>query len=368
LAVPLFALLRCGASTLPQTGGTREPTAPDAVSPWSGGLTLRTWSGFNDNPQLSSLNEVGSGFVGGGGDLLLFRLAEDGLWVSFFASLDHIGYLAADLDPETVAIASAEIRQTWASGWSLGAMMDYLYFKQVFDASEIQGVPLIVSARAHTWSFKPLVGWAINEEVSLELQVEATREWLGEPLDDLWDVGTKITARWDAEPVGELAVSYGFRQRRFASRPTRDAEGNPLPETLAYSQHEVEATWTKTWGPEERWRTTLRTGLRQNLDNGSGFFDYDRVQVGAGIRYVGTHWELRADARWRWYTYPVQRVGGPESPSRRRSEISVTARGEWKFNEHLRAFAEYTLESSDENVAATDYNVNSISGGLELDL
>jgi hypothetical protein len=143
---------------------------------------------------------------------------------------------------------------------------------------------------------------------------------------------------------------------------------NTSAETLAYAQHDIEATWTKTWGTDDQWRATLRSGWRRNLDNGDGFFDYDRVQLGAGMRYLGTRWELRADARFRWYSYPVQRTGGPGNPSRRRSELTLTARGEWKLNEHLRAFAEYSLESSDENVTATDYRVNLVSGGLELDM
>src|SRR5690606_2445065 len=118
------------------------PGIPDVSAlAWDTAVTLRAWGGYNDNPQLSAVRPVGSSFVAGAGDLLIYRIPYDGRELTFFGLLEHIAYLDERIDAESVAAAEARFRRYWDDGTSAGVALEYLYLNQVFDASELEGVP-----------------------------------------------------------------------------------------------------------------------------------------------------------------------------------------------------------------------------------
>lgn len=334
---------------------------------WSGSLTLRSGGGYRDNPQLSVIDPRGSALVTGGGELVLMRLPVDGREFSFFGSVDQTAYLEEGIAPETVAVVQGRFLRHWDDGWSVGGSLEYYFLKQVFDASEVQGVRTIVPAIGHTLTARPMVGRSAGAHWRVELEVEGTREWLADPLDSHWDLAPRLSLIRRLAGEGELRLGYAFRHRQFDTRPRRDEEGSVLTGELAYDQHGLDATWRRHWGAEEAWRSTLRTGWLRSLDNGGGYFDYDRVHFAAGLRYRVGRWAFLGDAAVRWYGYPAQPAGDEGSESRRRWDVNLVARAEWTVVAGVRWYAEYQWESSDENMPVADYRVTTFSMGLSME-
>ena len=340
----------------------------DMPSFWDTSFTLRAWSGFRDNPLLSSVNPTGSGFVAGGGEVMVFRLPMDGWEVSVFGVLERLEYFESELMPETTGIVDARTRRSWENGWSLGLGLEYFYLKQVFDASELEGVPVVIRTEGHTLGVRPLLGKTLGKAWRLEVEFEWGRQWLDEPLDGYRDVGTRVQGYRVLREGSELGVSYRYRDRGFDTRTRRDSSGVAIDGILGYRQHEWESIWRASWGPNRRWRTWVRAGWGRSTDNGGGYFDYDRFQVGGQVRWVGKVLELRAEARARWYLYPAQRASEPDGPERRRTGWTTEVRGDWKFDRKWRLFGQYEWDVSDENVSAADYRAMGVHLGLEWEL
>jgi hypothetical protein len=357
-----------------QAGSEVDPAADPAEnfqpSPWDASVSLRTWSGYRDNPQLSSVNPVGSGFVAGGGEFMVFRLPVDGWEATCFGLLEHLSYWTAGLAPETTGVVDARVKRRWGDGWSWAAGLEYFYLKQVFDASELVGVRVIIPTEGHTLGFRPQLGKEMGPYWRWEMEPELSRQWLAEPLDGFLDTGVKLQAlrKLGSKSGSEWGISYRFRDRGFDERSPRDESGELLEGTLHYRQHEVESVWRSVWGERRRWRTQLRGGYLGSNDNEGGYFDYDRFQLAAQVRYTSEHWEIRAEVKARWYMYAAQRAYEPDGPERRRSDWTFLLRGDWKISRRWRAFVQYDDEMLDENMAAADYRAVGVSGGVEWEL
>jgi hypothetical protein len=105
------------------------------------------------------------------------------------------------------------------------------------------------------------------------------------------------------------------------------------------------------------------------VDNLHGYFDYERYSVSQEIRFQTAAWELIAEARLSNYRYPVQTVSDDDLDprKRRRSELTVTLRGERQIAKHVRLYAQYDYERTDSNAAFDEYTVNTVSGGVAVE-
>ena len=248
-----------------------------------------------------------------------------------------------------------------------GASVEYFYLRQVFDASEIVGVPVVVPAEGHSVTVRPVVGREWEHGWRTELELEGSRQWLAEPLDSFWDLGPRLGILWAPSKGSEVGLTYRYRRRVFDDRTPVDADGYALSGTLSFDQHEWESPWRRTWGERGRWRTVVRPGFLESLDNGSGYFDYHRLQLAGTVRYVRSRWEVRGEAKARWYLYPVQTARTGDNTHRRRDDLILSVRGEVALLKKLKGFGEYAFESSDENVVASDYRVNTATAGVEVE-
>ncbi|MGE3309390.1 MAG: hypothetical protein AB7O66_05410 [Limisphaerales bacterium] len=349
-------------------GIAESEARPISLSLWDTSSTLRSWAGFRDNPQLSSVTPVGSAFLAAGGEILVFRLPVDGWEVAIFGLLEHLEYLEPGVAPETTAVVDARVDRKWGDGWFWGAGLDYFFLKQVFDASELAGVRVIIPTVGHTLTFRPRLGREFSKTWRWELEPELSRQWLGEPLDSFLDAGARVQLirRWGTR--SEAGISYRFRDRAFDNRPPRNPDGDVLPGKLEYLQNEWEAVWKATWDGRSRWRTQVRGGYLRSDDLEGGYFDFERFHLFGQIRYSAAAWEVRAEARARWYHYPSQPSSEPDGSSRRRLDLTFLVRGEWKMSRRWRVFVQYEDEMSDENTTAADYRAAGISGGVEFEM
>jgi hypothetical protein len=331
---------------------------------WSTDASLRAWSGFHSNPQYSALNAQESALVAGSGDILVYRLPVDGWEFTAFGMLEHVVYLEEGIDPETLGLADIRGKRVWDSGWSAGAGLEYVFLRQVFDASEIEGFPSVVRAQGHTLVTRLLAGWSFAPGWEAEVEFEAGRQWLDAPLDDFWDFSPKLTLRREISEGHELGISYLYRARIFDDRAPLQSDGFG-EESLAFHQHQVELGWRRSWGGG--WWTSARADVLRSSDNGNGFYDYERAGLVAVLRWTRPRWEVRAETRLRWYRYPDQ-PGQDPGDDRRRAHMVSAARAEWLARKGVRAFVEYQFEDSDENVRAADYRAHLVTAGIAVEL
>lgn len=345
-------------------GGEFLSVEEPKLSAWSHSERLGAAVGFKDNPLLSPLNRQSSGFSHLSGEASLIRLPLEGPELSLLGSLEHTEYFEEELSSETIAVADMRGEHAVSERWSLIGQVGYFYLRQVFDASEIEGIPLVVPAVGHTLYGRPGGSIEFGGGWRLGMEVETLRQWLDDPLDSFFDVAPRLELVRRTGSGRELGMAYRYRDRRFDRRSPVDLFGDPIVGRLRIQQHDAELFWRRTWGREGAWRATARAGWLRSSDNGVGFLDYIRLQGVAALRWVAPRWEIRGEIRSRWYYYDAQVVDALEGTGRRRWEAAWSLRPNWRINRAWSVYALYEGELTDENLVAGDYRVNSVSVGV----
>ena len=335
---------------------------------WDCSTELRGGFGYRDNVLLSHTNAQGSAFWMSGAEVMIFRLPTRGWQFHFFADASDIRYFnSPSVDNEQVALAAAQLAKDFGDGWKSALGVNYLFQNQVFDFSNTytnQGSvgQVLGHTLAPRWWLRKTVGafW-------LEGEVGATRQWLDEPLDNYWEFGPKGMAGWSWGHGSELVISYQYRRLDYDTRERVDALGQSIPRTaLALDSHAAGLSFTKVWDEKNHWQTVTALDYESSLDNGSGFFDYDRYRLSQQVRYRNDRWEISARVKLSYFAYSVQTVSATDTASRRKTMCNVAFRVERKLTKHLKAAASYNWDRSISNLDFDDYAANSFMGGLAL--
>ena len=343
--------------------------AESIPSVWTTGGSVRAGGGYRDNILLSSFNPVGAGFVTAGGDFMLNRPPTDGTEVAVFASADYTHFVDAPAaEPEAIALAQAEVKRELGRDWQAGLRAQYVFLHQVFDVSATEVDLSTVTARGHTAIVAPSLARALGHGWRLEASVEGSRQLFEAPLDNYWEAAPTVRVTRDFGPRGEAGFHYRFVRRWYDDRAPLDASGNDLPGTLEFDAHEIELRARIFWDAGKRWSTQARLGLLDNTDNGGGYFDYLRYGAGLQLKYRTDRWSLRAELRARWYDYAVQTATGPGSDPRDKTDVSLTARADYRLGRKWTVFAQYDHEANTDTLPDSNYDANGLLAGVELEL
>ena len=101
-----------------------------------------------------------------------------------------------------------------------------------------------------------------------------------------------------------------------------------------------------------------------NQDNGSGYFDYNRLLFTQQLRWTNPLWETKAGARFGWYYYPVQQIGGEQLE---RSYVVLDVRIERRLGKHWLLYALAEREWSMSNDPVEEYNDWTAGGGVGVE-
>src|SRR5439155_1673528 len=144
--------------------------------------------------------------------------------------------------------------------------------------------------------------------------------------------GTQFNFFASAEDLHFLSSSVVDREHT--------AFGDPLPDTRRKSiQQEARLAWKHHWDANNRWRTTTRLSARQSEDNGSGYFDYTKLQAGEQFLFHTKNWDISAEAKVARYDYPFQTVSATDLAKRRSTELAFNFRCERRVASFFRIFA-----------------------------
>lgn len=336
---------------------------------WDYSGEVRGGLGYKDNVLLSNTNAIGSGFWMSGAEAMLFRLPTGGWQYHFFADITDNRYLdAPEVGSEQVAVAATELSKDLGSGWKSGLELNYLYQNQVFDdsANYYTNQTSIGKIVGHTlapqWTLRKALGafW-------LEAEVNGTRQWLEEPLDDYWQYGPRAAAAYEFGNRSELKLAYQPSRLDYDSREQVDRDGAPIPDSsLSLNSHLVELSLTYAFDPQRRWQSITLMSFEASRDNASGFYDYDNYRLSQQLRFRDKKWEVSVRVRVSYYHYPVQTVSATDPDLRQKTLAGVSLKAERMLTKCLKAHASYSWDRSISNLEFDDYHANVVVGGLAL--
>jgi hypothetical protein len=346
--------------------GAAEFTNHAPIAVWDGTARGTVGAGYRDNVLRTSVAPESSGFFITTADASLMRLSETGSQFLLLAMGEDVQYFdAPSVSKEQVFSGTAQGSALVGANDELGAMLQYLYQNQIVDASETEANLQRLLVEGHGITFRP--HWKHTLRAGWVLQVEGAmdRQHYTEDLDDFWEGAGRLSLTHHYDRRSEWSVSFQSRHRLYDTREEFDSSGVTITNSsLVYWRPELGAQWRHYWDEQRQWRTTTRAGWLLNRDNGSGYFDYDRVQFSEQVRWSRGGWEITGQARFGWYFYREQRIDGEH---RDRSYILLELRAERRFGKHWLVHAAAEREWNYSNYPLDEYRDWMINGGIGIE-
>jgi hypothetical protein len=376
----LFApLLGCFFFLLPALAGPFELPGirpdPTPFLLWDQLLTLRTAGGAKDNALLAAFNPQQTPLAIFGVEYFLHRLPVDANSVTFFFSGDERRYLRPattspgqpDAPNERTLLSHLSLRHDGIH-LSPGITFTHLAAEQVFDATDLGGLPGTVRASGHSFMITPALRYRPVEPLFLEAAWVANRQLFKSPVSSYWESGPRLTLGCTFSTNSSVELSFQYTDRPFDSRLQTDPLGEPLFDTrLSNFDSRYEIAWRQTWLPKYRLNSTLRAFHLQRLENGEGFTDYSRIGGSFLAQAELGPWAFRALARWSTFDFDLQIVSVFDPVPRTRVVTDFEGRLEYRWTQRFRTYAEFIHERQDSNVAADRYRANTWQLGAEID-
>ena len=337
-----------------------------AVAVWDATARVTTGFGYSHNVLRSSVATESSAFFNVSADASLIRFAESGAYLSFFVLGDDTQYFdAPSVNYEQFFSGNAQAVTPLGEKDELSGEFSYLYQHQVVDVSETEAVLTRMLVDGHTYTLRPYwkhtlaAGWAVQFEAA------GLRQLYSGDLSDYWQAVGRLSLIHNYGHRSELSIGYQPKHIWYDSREQFDTAGVAIPDTsLVYWQHEIGAQWRHNWDKPRHWRTMSKFSYMFNQDNGSGYFDYNRLLFTQQLRWTNPLWEIKAGARFGWYYYPVQQIGGEQLE---RSYVVLDVRIERRLGKHWLLYALAEREWSMSNDPVEEYNDWTAGGGVGVE-
>ena len=329
---------------------------------WDQSAQVNVGVGYHDNVLRSSIAPEGSGYVRSSADASLIRLTSaDRLFVLFLLGEDT-RYFEGPVNYEQFISATAQYSSPAGGRSEFGADLDYLYQHQIFDASETEADLYRILVLGHRLAMNSHWQYALNPEWSAKVAGSVIRQLYDGDLDDFREESGRLSIVRAYGYRSEASLGYRLAWRYYDSRNRFDRIGVALPGTsLFYTQQEVSGEWKHRFDEAGKWRFSSKAGYMCNVDNGSGYFDYDRVLFRQQLRWNSGAWDIKATARYGWYRYAVQQVG---SVRRERWYAAVSMRTERRIGTHWRIYAVAEQERDESNDPRDNYDDWYVETGL----
>ena len=373
---PWVAVLSCFLLAIPisakdaaKDSDRQETDAVDSESLWAHSLSARSEGGYRSNVGLSPFHPDKSAYSLLGFEALWFRLPIDGFESTFFVTGSDREYFTSEItDREQEVLATASAKYAVTEKFKAGITGIYLFQDQVFDASVNDLDTGAVKAQVHIFIFKPSLEYQLAPKTSVEFGPSISRANFIAPLDDYWEKGGYAAFRFQLSSRTKLIASAESRLRPYDHRNQTDAVGHEiLGNSLEFQQHEVTLSLSREWGKSTRMKSTSSFSGQQNIDNGSGYYDYLRTRVAEHFKCSGAVAAIDLSARVSYYDYRVQAASVTDPSSRGRLALSLSARPELKVTKTLKWYALLEWDRSWSNLASDAYSASTIATGFELE-
>ena len=336
------------------------------VSVWDVSARVTAGLGYRDNVLRSSLATENSGFFLSTADATFIRLAESGTYVALYLLGEDTRYFdAPSVDYEQFFSGTVQFTTPAGERDELGIEASYLYQHQILDVSETAASLRRVLVDGHSITLHPHWQHALGPDWAILLEGTGFRQIYESELDDYWDGSGRLSLIRTYGNRSEVAVGYQALLRFFDTREQFDEFGIIVPGTsLYYWQHEIGGRWRHHWDEARNWRTASKLSYMFNRDNGSGYFDYDRLLFSEQLRWSAGDWEIKANARFGWYFYKVQQIGGDD---RERAYVVLDFRVERRLGKHWLIYAGAEREWDTSNDPLDEYDDWMAGGGIGVE-
>lgn len=338
----------------------------DEPSFWTQLVDVRTEFGYRDNPSYASLHPDASRFAALKLEYTLARLPMDGWQVMALNTTDLYHYFdSQSADHEIFSFTLFQVQKDAGTGnvWEVG--LQHVFQDQAIDASTTVLNSGSVYLHGNTiqgygrWKHQWLSGWWVAAKPSWE------RQWVEAPLDSSQQPAVQASIGYDYGKISSLSLNYNYRQREFDNLTPTDVLGVATGVgTLQFSQQELELTYRARLDEANRWRLTTRAGWQQNLDNGAGFYDYDKFFAGVDVRWRSKPWELTLFSRAAYYDYPVQEIAGAGSELRQKCLVSFGLQIKRELGKNWYVMGRIEQERSLSNLTTDRYSADTFSLGV----
>ncbi|MDZ8118136.1 hypothetical protein [Pontiella agarivorans] len=312
-------------------------------------------AGYKNNMLQSSVTDESSAFIRTAVDASMMRFSETGSYLLFYLFGEDTRYSdAPSVNYEQMISALFNGAVPAGTDDRLGAEVMYLYLHQIYDASETQVDRRRLLVLGHSLSVRPYWDHEFSDTWSHRFEFSVSRQIYEVALDDYRETGGRFLLTRKYGHRSELSAGFRYMQRDYDTREQFDGDGLALPGTdLLYFQHELQGEWRHYFDADRHWRSLAKWSGMMNRDNGSGYFDYDRLLLREQLRWDNELWRVKSNVRFGWYFYKVQQVSGAR---RERSYVSADLRIERRFGEHISLFAEAEHAWNFSNDPLDEYN------------
>lgn len=348
------------------TGAEPAESLP-AIPDWTFTTSLSAAAGYRDNVLLSATNAVGSGLVRGEAEAMWLRLPT-GEWDGYvFLNAIETRFLSAQqTDHERTIFLVGEVR--WQPGDALqySLLAQAYHHDQVFDVSTTESALDTAVLKMTGFSVAPGVRWKFAPHWWLEAKGVARDDRYDRDLDGYTDGEGRVRLGRTWGHGSEWSIGGSRRWRAHDSREQFTVAGRPITGTLLKArQAEVSAQLNWVLDAAKHWQITGTVLREENRDNGTGYFDYDRDLLTAGMTWTADQWEVRAALSWSEYEFPVQLVGiGITPEQRRKEETRVTVEVTRRLTASLAGFVFFESERSTSNDDRSRFRTNTGYVGL----
>jgi regulator of extracellular matrix RemA (YlzA/DUF370 family) len=200
----------------------------------------------------------------------------------------------------------------------------------------------------------------------VRFEVSGLRQLYGGDLSDYWDAAAEGSLIRTYGNRSEISIISQSKHIWYDSRTETDRFGVAITNTdLVFLQNEIGCEWRHNWDKARQWRTTSKFSYMVNQDNGSGYFDYDRLLLKQQLRWKSSLWEIKTNARFSWYDYPVKRIGNEPLE---RSSMLLDARIERRLGKRWLIYLSAEHEWSTSNDLRDQYKAWMAGGGVGFEL
>lgn len=338
----------------------------EPVTVWDTTVAVSGALGYRNNVLRSSVIEENSLFFMTSLDASLMRLSEsDSFFMLYFFGEDIRYFDSPSVNYEQFFTIAAQGAVPVFGNDEVGANVDYLYQHQIYDASETQVDQRRILVLAHSLSLRPYWTHFLNAGWEMRLAAGAFRQVYEQELDDYSEADAQIGLTRKYGRRSEITATYQYLQRIYDTREQFDEDGFIIPGTdLFYTQNNLSGYWKRYWDEARNWRTITRISGMMNQDNGSGYFDYNRLLLKQQVRWDNGKWDIKSNARFGWYLYGVQQVAGED---RERSYALLDLRIERRLGAYWNVFTTGEYEWNFSNDPRNKYNTWMVHAGLGVE-
>jgi hypothetical protein len=321
---------------------------------WDATARVTAGLGYRDNVLRTSVAPEGSAFLGTSFDASLLRFADSGAYFMLFFLGDDVRYFdAPSVGYEQFFSGVAQGAVPVGTLDELGGKFNYLYQHQVLDVSETEETLTRMLVEGHTLALRPDWRHTFGGGWATRFQGE---------LSDYWEASGRLELIRGYGHRSEFLLSGRYGQLWYDSREQFDAAGGSISNTaLVYRQEEVGGEWRHYFDEARHWRLTSKIAFMRNQDNGSGYFDYDRLLFSEQLRWQTERWEMSAGVRIGNYRYSVHQVGNEPFE---RSFVSLDARIERRLGKHWLLYALAERDWNTSNDPLDEYDDWMAGGGV----